>query len=199
MGMCVLNRAGPGRQSDKPQMHRTLDWTGLSSLVFLYMAKLSSKTSYLESAQVQRITWPPTTTAQEPYVQWNSSDCDGVAVKKAFKGAEVWRSSQLALTGTPGLFNYLYTICLGLLVLYSTAAEWTHIHILRPDHPMLKKKAALPWGIWHQLAKATKTELEPVKKKKLNSWMLHVQYAQNSCPHTTGFIKWSTNQHKAAT
>lgn len=135
MGMCVMNRAGPGRQSDKPQMHRTLDWTGLSSLVFPYIAKQSSKTSYFSWGSANHVISNHNCSRALRAVElvrlwWRCCK------KKAFKGAEVWRSSQLALTGTPGPFQLFIHNLFGFtspLFHHSRVNPHTHFTTLPPN------------------------------------------------------------------
>lgn len=170
MGMCVLNRAGPGRQSDKPQMHRTLDWTALPSLPFLHIAKLPSKTSYLESPQVQRITWPPTTTAQEHYVQWNSSDCDGVAVRKGLQRS--WGLEKF----TARFDWHSRPFQLFIHNLFGFACPWFHRSTVNPHThfttwpPNVKKKGVFTVRHLAPISKSYKDRIRTSKKKKKKNW-----------------------------
>lgn len=144
-----MNRAGPGRQCDKQQMHLTLDWTGLSSLVFLYIAKLSSKTSYLESAQVlqPQLLKSMTCSGTRQTVMallWKglqkSWGLEKFTARWAVSGLMRSLPKDAVLWLALQVFSTIYTQFVWVyLSLYSTTAEWTHIHILRPDHPMLKK------------------------------------------------------------
>lgn len=133
MGMCVMNRAGPGRQSAS---YCRLDWTFEPGVPIHRKAIVQDVLLQLRFSESRDL---------QPQLL-KSLTCSGTRQtvmallwkrpSKQLRFGEVHSSLWLALQG---LFNYLYTICLGLLLLYSTTAEWTHIHILRPYHPMLKK------------------------------------------------------------
>lgn len=140
-------------------------------------------------------------------MQVNLSQSDGTAVKKPEKELRfgALRTSQLvsgrassprdtALWLAPEAFANTYRRAVWVhLSFIPPTAEWTHTRILPPYHPLLKKVAS-PRGIWHQLAKDTKPKLEPIKRTE----PVDITCTVCTKPHTTGFIKESTNKDEAA-
>lgn len=179
------------------------DWTG----------KFSSKTSDLESAEVRGMACSPTTAARELYVQLQSSATVMAMLRKkpwkklsfgdswrlAGLSRRSWPTASVLWLPLPGLFPLFLDNLVGFTrPLFHHSRVKAHTHVT--TWPASVEKGGSTIWVSH-LAPISRRYKDRIRtnKKINNSLTFYVQYAQNPCCHTTGFIAESTNQHKTAT